>query len=205
MDDKIFLGKIGEWSWSKFYFDKENNNFVEEKYHEEYLDTGTVFDGASVVLPQQIYAQFAEELNFNGIAALLECVDTLQPQKPTENAEIAFYQQIEDIDQTLKMNSHKINGTYIIRNKYEKIIGVLFSNKPFYAYKGLYKPCEGFLSIEDAFSYAIECLRDCYTPRTIYVNNRPSPIPIAPANDPKDWGLAKYEKLVSILNTENLT
>ena len=203
-DNRIFLGKVGEWSWSKFYFDKENNCFVEEKYHEEYLDTGTVFDGASVISPQQVYANFVEELNFNGIAALLDCFDNQQLQKEyeTENAELAFYQQIEAIDQSLKMNLQILNGTYIIRNKYSKIIGILFSNTPFYAYKGLYKPCKGFISRENAFSYAIECLRDCYTPRTVFINNRPSLVPKIPANDPNEKGLDKYENIGSILNIE---
>ena len=120
MEDKILLGKIGEWSWSKFYFDKGNNCFIEEKYHEEHLDTGTVFDGASVILPQQVYANFVEDLNFNGITALLDCIDNLQLQKTskTENAEIAFYQQIEAIDPTLKKNLQILNGAYILRNKY---------------------------------------------------------------------------------------
>lgn len=202
-NNRIFLGKVGKWFWSNFYFDKETGSFTEEKYHEEYLDTGTVFDGAFVVLPQHIYASFVEELNFDGIAALLSC---LNPQSQnvldSADAEIPFLQEMEAIDQTLRKNVETVNGSYIIRNGFKKIIGVLFSNPPLYAYKGLYKPCNGFISKKEAFSYAISCLRDCYTPRTILIGGRPSPIPKTPAKDPNEKGLAEYEELGSILTAK---
>lgn len=54
-DSKIFLGRVGEWIWYKYYFDKTNNCFIEEKYHEEYLDTGTIFEGTTTVTAQYIY------------------------------------------------------------------------------------------------------------------------------------------------------
>lgn len=201
-NNRIFLGKVGKWFWSNFYFDKETGAFTEEKYHEEYLDTGTVFDGAFVVLPQHVYASFVEELNFDGVAALMDCLKDQQLQKAPEtvDTDIIFLQQLEAIDHTLKNNIQVLNGTYIIRNKYKKIIGVLFSNTPFYAYKGLRMPCKGFLLKEDAFSYAISCLHDCYTPRTILIGKKPSPIPKTPAKDPNERGLAEYEELGSILN-----
>lgn len=78
-NSKVLLGKVGEWFYSEYYFDKDNNCFIEEKYHYEYLDTGTVFDGSSVVSPQQVYIAFAEAMNADGINALLEYCDNIQP------------------------------------------------------------------------------------------------------------------------------
>ena len=71
-DNRILLGRVGEWIWYKYYFDKANDCFVEEKYHEEYLDTGTVFEGSNIVTAQYIYRVFVENRNADGITNLLK-------------------------------------------------------------------------------------------------------------------------------------
>ena len=82
-DNKILLGKVGEWIFYKYYFDKENNCFIEEKYHHEYLDTGTVLDDSNIVPAEQVYIAFVEYMNTDGITNLLECViDFELPQTP---------------------------------------------------------------------------------------------------------------------------
>ena len=68
-DGRIYLGSVGDWFFSEYYFDKVNNEFIEEKYHHEYLDTGTVFDGSYVVSLQQISELFADILNFEEISS----------------------------------------------------------------------------------------------------------------------------------------
>lgn len=84
-DNKILLGKVGEWTWYKFYFDKENNCFIEEKYHEEYLDTGTIFEGSKTVTAQYVYKKFVENKNADGITNLLKYIDDSEWMQLSEN------------------------------------------------------------------------------------------------------------------------
>lgn len=80
-NNKILLGEVGDWEFSEYYYDKENNEFIEEKYHYEYLDTGTVFDDSEIVSPQQIYDSFVAHMNASGIDNLLKYCDENQIQK----------------------------------------------------------------------------------------------------------------------------
>ena len=80
-DNRIYLGRIGEWIFCKYYFDKENDEFIEEKYHYEYLDTGTVFDSSSTVSAQHIYDEFVRCKNTSGIEKLFELYDEKLIQK----------------------------------------------------------------------------------------------------------------------------
>lgn len=74
----IVLGSVGEWEWSRFSFDTENNCFIEEKFEEEYLDTGTKFKGSHIVTAKYIYDAFTKHKNALGITNLLKYVDRSQ-------------------------------------------------------------------------------------------------------------------------------
>ena len=84
-DNRILLGRVGEWIWYKYYFDKANDCFVEEKYHEEYLDTGTVFEGSNIVTAQYIYRVFAENRNADGITNLLKYANETELTQNSED------------------------------------------------------------------------------------------------------------------------
>lgn len=62
MKEFLFKTKT-EWQYSIFYFDSENNIFLEERYHEEYLDTGTVCDGISVIEDSIVWRTIVREAN----------------------------------------------------------------------------------------------------------------------------------------------
>lgn len=74
-DNKVLLGRVGEWVWYKYYYDKNNNCFIEEKYHEEYLDTGTVFDASAIVSARYVYEAFDKYKNADGKINLLKYAD----------------------------------------------------------------------------------------------------------------------------------
>lgn len=84
-ENRILLGRVGEWIWYQYLFDKENNCFVEEKYHEEYLDTGTVFEGSKTVTAQYVYKTFVDNANTEGIANLLKYIDESELISPSDN------------------------------------------------------------------------------------------------------------------------
>ena len=68
-----YIGKIGkEWFWSNVYYDVENDRFLEERYHEEYLDTGTVCDGWFSIADQDLWNQLLKEKNDAGMAEYLQ-------------------------------------------------------------------------------------------------------------------------------------
>ncbi len=59
-----YLFKLDEgWMWSKIYFDEETDGFVEERYYEEYLDTGTVCDGVKPVSDEELWERVVKEGN----------------------------------------------------------------------------------------------------------------------------------------------
>ena len=163
-NSKILLGKVGEWTWYKFYFDRENNCFIEEKYHEEYLDTGTVFEGSNVVTAQYVYNTFVEYMNTDGITNLLECIDNFELPQTHKNqiTKQEFFEKLEEIDKVLRHRLERIDSTYILRNQQGSIIGVLSKTKHFFAYVDLSGKRKGFISENEAFAYIIECLRERY-------------------------------------------
>lgn len=171
-EGKIFLGKVGEWIWYNFYFDRENDCFIEEKYHEEYLDTGTVFEGTKPVTAQHIYKAFIEDMNTDGITNLLKYADESELTQPSENqiTEQEFLDALEKIDKDLRYKLTRIDSTYTLKNQHCSIIGVLSKTKHFYVYVDLYKGSKGFISKSEAFSYIIECLNEHYKPS----NSNPS-------------------------------
>lgn len=72
-----YVTKLGkEWFWSKVYYDPEQDRFLEERYHEEYLDTGTVCDGWFSIADQDLWAQLQKENNIAGVAAYLKIKGT---------------------------------------------------------------------------------------------------------------------------------
>ena len=164
MDNKILLGKVGEWIWYKFYFDKENNCFIEEKYHEEYIDTGTVFESSDTVTAEHVYKTFVEYMNTDGITNLLKCIDNFELPQTSENqiTEREFLEKLEEIDKVLRYKLTRIDSTYIFKNQQGSIIGVLSKTEHFFVYVDLYKKSKGFISKNEAFAYIIECLSGCY-------------------------------------------
>ena len=161
-DSKILLGKVGEWIWYKYYYDKENDCFTEEKYHEEYLDTGTVFEGSNTVSAQYVYKMFVEHMNTEGITNFLKCIEDFEVPQPSEKqmTDQDFLKNLEEIDKTLWRNLKRIDSTYILRDKQGSIIGVLSKTTHFFVYIDLYKGSKGFVSKNEAFHYIIECLSE---------------------------------------------
>lgn len=163
-NSKILLGKVGEWILYEFYFDRENNCFIEEKYHHEYLDTGTVLDDSNVVSAQQVYMAFIEYMNTDGITNLIKYADDFELPQVSGNqiTKQEFLEKLEEIDRVLRYRLEIIDSTYILRDQQGSIIGVLSKTKYFFAYVDLSGKRKGFVSENEAFAYAIECLNQRY-------------------------------------------
>lgn len=163
-NSKILLGEVGEWILYKFYFDRENNCFIEEKYHHEYLDTGTVLDDSNVVSAQQVYMAFIEYMNTDGITNLIKYADDFELPQVSGNqiTKQGFLEKLEEIDRVLRYRLEIIDSTYILRDQQGSIIGVLSKTKYFFAYVDLSGKRKGFVSENEAFAYAIECLNQRY-------------------------------------------
>ena len=175
-DRKIMLGKVGEWTWYKYYYDKENGCLTEEKYQEGYLDTGMFFEGSNSVSAQYIYKMFVEHMNTEGITNLLKCIEDFEFPQPSEKqmTDQEFFEKLEEIDKTLRQKIKRIDSTYILRDKQDSIIGVLSKTTHFFVYVDLYKGSKGFISKNEAFTYIIECLRERYkSSNTSPADNKP--------------------------------
>lgn len=163
-DRKILLGKVGEWIWYKYYYDKENDCLIEEKYHEEYLDSGTVFEGSSSVSAQYVYKTFVEYMDTEGITNLLKYIKDFEIPQPSEKqmTDQEFFEKLKEIDKILWQKLERIDSTYILRDKQGSIIAVLSKTKHFFVYVDLYKRSRGFVSKNEAFPYIIKCLSEHY-------------------------------------------
>lgn len=163
-NNEILLGKVGEWIFYKYFFDKTNNCFIEEKYHYEYLDTGTILDASNIVTAQHVYGAFVEYMNTDGITNLLKYVDNFELPQTVGNqiSEQCFFEKLDEIDKVLRNRLERIDSTYIFRNHQGNIIGVLSKTKYFWVYMDSYKKSKGFISKNEAFVYIIESLCSRY-------------------------------------------
>jgi len=57
------------WTSSYIYYDSENDRFIEERYHEEYLDTGTIRDGCFPISDQELWHTLVKHCNDDGMNA----------------------------------------------------------------------------------------------------------------------------------------
>ena len=63
-DTMKYLFEIhNDWEFSKFYYDELSDCFFEEKYHHEYLDTGTICDGFFQISDDKLWKRIVESNN----------------------------------------------------------------------------------------------------------------------------------------------
>lgn len=60
------------WSHSYIYYDAENDRFIEELYREEYLDTGTVYEGCRIISDEYLWKYLVRTSNEEGISTYLK-------------------------------------------------------------------------------------------------------------------------------------
>lgn len=74
-----YLFKLGDgWVWSKIYYSYENKFFIEERYHEEYLDVGTICDGEYLIEDDDLWERLIKEKNKEGIFEFLKIRGTVE-------------------------------------------------------------------------------------------------------------------------------
>lgn len=60
------------WTHSDIYYDVANAQFIEERYHEEYLDTGTVCDGCFIISDGDLWGELVRTCNEKGMTTYLK-------------------------------------------------------------------------------------------------------------------------------------
>lgn len=163
--NRIYLGRSGDtWSYKKYYYEKDTNKFIEEKYHEAYLDPETILDATFEVSPQKIYAEFIEQMDSDGIKLLLQYCKDIEPvQTENESAEKEFYQKLKDVNETLRYRIRKTGDAYILHDTYNLMVAVIFKTEHFYVYVDKFRKEKGFVSLKETFDYAVNCM-SCYYP-----------------------------------------
>lgn len=164
-ENRIYLGRSGDtWSYKKYYYEKDTNLFFEERYHEAYLDPETILDATFEISPQKIYTEFIEQMNSDGINLLLQYCKDIEPiQTENESAEKEFYQKLKDINEILYYRIKKIDNAYILHNADNIMIAVIFRTEHFYVYADSFWKEKGFISLKEAFDYALVCMSSYYS------------------------------------------
>ena len=154
------------WNDSYFYYDNENDRFIESRYHEEYLDTGTVFEGYFVVSDEYLWNRLVKNCNENGMKTFMKYRSEI-PEPVNVGERITM----DDFCNRMNALNEKENQNY----RYEKIGSfyiVIESNtvlcilKKSESYCSLYNPKSdvrniGFQLLEEALAYALEIIY-CY-------------------------------------------
>lgn len=120
----------GGWEHSDVYYDAENDCFIEERYHEEYLDTGTVCDGCFPLTDSMLWDQLVETCNEEGMSAYLK-IRKQSPMKKRQGETISmdvFHEGIYALRQDnpwRRYHYEQIGSVIIIEDEAKTILGVV--------------------------------------------------------------------------------
>lgn len=192
-----FLFKLGfTWTWSKVYYDKSRDSFIEEKYHEEYLDTGTICDGEFPITDEELWKRIVEEANETGASEYLK-IRGKAPELHTVKTEMnygRFVGKLHEIKQEKpyrKYKQTKYGSTIVISDEKSNILGVVSKTNEFWVYidPTIEAGAKGFYTEEETLEYAINKIKQLHErriandkPQTI---KPPQPTPVTPTK--KKW------------------
>ena len=175
MSDRIYLSeqeilqKYGQpvivirnaWTHSDVYYDAENNQFIEERYHEEYLDTGTVCDGCFSISDEELWDKLVTHCNEEGMSTYLKYREH-KPMPLNVGEKIStedFYREIHALRQNKpwRQCSYVHRGsTMIITDEAHSIIGVVGKTDHYSFYFDLNARINGFHTLEEALAFALK-------------------------------------------------
>lgn len=162
------------WTHSDIYYDVANDQFIEERYHEEYLDTGTVCDGCFIISDGELWRELVRTCNEKGMTTYLKyrkhIPEPFQIGKTVTMDEDEFFEGINAMRQNEPWRCYywtRIGSIMVITNESNTILGILGKTDYYYFF---FDPTSdvkerGFQIWEEALAYAFEKL-------SFYHNNR---------------------------------
>lgn len=161
------------WTHSDIYYDAENDQFVEEQYHEEYLDTGTVCDGCYVISDGYLWKELVRTCNDEGIAAYLKYRNHI-PEAFETGKTVTMEELLEGLNALMENNPRckyfckEADSMLVITNEAKKLLCEIGKTDNYYF---LFNPSsdvpkQGFRSFEEALAKALDWV-------TSYHNSRP--------------------------------
>lgn len=161
------------WTHSDIYYDSENDQFIEERYHEEYLDTGTVCDGCYVMPDGCFWKELVRTCNEEGMAAYLKYRNHI-PKPYDTGKKVAMEEFWEGLNALMENNPRcqyfckEIDSVFVITNESKTILGKIEKKDKYYLFFNPRSDVQkqGFQSLEEALAKALDSI-------TFYHNNRP--------------------------------
>lgn len=167
----------GGWQHSDVYYDTKRDCFIEEQYHEEYLDTGTVCDGCVTLTDEYLWAELVSGCNEKGIEEYLK-IRKNPPSNVTDKEQISFANFHEGIHNLKSENPwrrcyfDKMGDNIIIRTETSSdqapnasvILGVVGKTEYYYYFYSVQSGASvsGFLTFEGALSHALKKVKNFY-------------------------------------------
>lgn len=199
-----FLFKLGfTWTWSKIYYDKSNDSFIEEKYHEEYLDTGTICDGEFPISEEDLWKRIVEEANEKGASEYLN-IRGKSPMIHDTNVDMnlgRFAGELFEIKQERPYRKYKYikyGTTIVISDENSSILGIVAKANEFWVYidPTIESGVKGFCTEEETLNFAISKIKQIHANRVSNDKPKNTPIPQPSSNNtPKrKWFGMKKEK-----------
>lgn len=163
-----YLFKLGDgWTWSKIYFDAEKDSFIEERYHEEYLDTGTICDGDDPISDQELWDRMVKEVNEEGINEFLK-IRGAAPPCPAGNGVTMreFWERLSalKVQKPYRAYSYsKVDSVHVLYDENKTILGVISNTDHYWYFIDTQK--HGFNSREETFEYALKRVEEYHNRR----------------------------------------
>lgn len=163
----------GMWAHSDIYYDAENDQFVEERYHEEYLDTGTVCDGCYVISDGYLWNELVRTCNEEGMVAYLKYRNHI-PEAYEIGKTVTMEEFLEGLNALMENNPkcqyfcEETGPMFVITNESKTILCKIGRADNYYFFFNPNSDVQkqGFQSLEEALAKALDWV-------TLYHNNRP--------------------------------
>ncbi len=163
-----YLFKLGDgWTWSKIYFDLSSNAFIEERYHEEYLDTGTICDGESPIDDVELWERIIKEVNEEGVSHFIKIRGTApQCSLGTGITIKEFREGLVSLKQQKPYHAYtytKVDTVSVVHDEDKNIVGVIGKTDNFWFFIGTQK--QGFCTQEETFEFALKKVKEYHDRR----------------------------------------
>ena len=154
---------IGErWAHSCIYYDSANDQFIEERYHEEYLDTGTVCDGCYIISDGYLWKKLVRTCDEEGMATYLKYRNHIPETFETDKT-VTKEEFLEGLNALVKNNPScqyfckETGSMFVITNESNTILCKIGKADNYYFFFNPNSDVQkqGFQSLEEAFAEAL--------------------------------------------------
>lgn len=190
------------WTHSYIYYDAENDQFIEERYHEEYLDTGTVYDGCYIIPDGYLWKELVRTCNEEGMATYLKYRNHI-PKAFETGKTVTMEEFLVGLNALMENNPRcqyfckETGSMFVITNESKTILCKIGKADNYYFFFNPNSDIQkqGCQSLEEALAKALDRV-------TSYHNNRPECD--CKVNEIKGYDIGKaYEASFSKTNEES--